>query len=108
LTPPGQAILVRGVETVKVMTPYLPDDERAQRLARLREGEVEFTELQRKTLEAVRQLQATGHKITNKAVYKLVGSNFVQFSNRIKSLRQQGLSQSLPELDDGTDTTDTN
>ena len=39
LTPPGQAILVRGMETVKVMTPYLPDDERAQRLARLREGE---------------------------------------------------------------------
>jgi len=27
LTPPGQAILVRGMETVKVMTPYLPDEE---------------------------------------------------------------------------------
>jgi hypothetical protein len=39
LTPSGQAILVRGMETVKVMTPYLPDDERPQQLARLREGE---------------------------------------------------------------------
>ena len=26
LTPPGQAILARGVETLTVMTPYLPDD----------------------------------------------------------------------------------
>ena len=36
LTPPGQAILVRGTETLTVMTPYLPDDERAQRLNALR------------------------------------------------------------------------
>jgi hypothetical protein len=27
------------METIKVMTPYLPDDERAQRLAKLRENE---------------------------------------------------------------------
>jgi DNA segregation ATPase FtsK/SpoIIIE-like protein len=39
LTPPGQAILVRGMETLKVMSPYLPDDERAQRLAKLRGNE---------------------------------------------------------------------
>jgi len=31
LTPPGQAIFVRGMETVTVMSPYPPDDERAQR-----------------------------------------------------------------------------
>lgn len=27
---PGQAILVRGMETLTAMTPYLPDDDRAQ------------------------------------------------------------------------------
>jgi hypothetical protein len=58
LTPPGQAIFVRGMEIVKVMTPYLPDEERAQRLAKLREGEINLTEFEEKILEAVRQLQA--------------------------------------------------
>jgi hypothetical protein len=41
LTPPRQAILVRGAETLTVMTPYLPDGERAQRLNALRLGEIE-------------------------------------------------------------------
>ncbi len=38
LTPPRQAILARGTETLTVMTPYLLDDERAQRLDALRAG----------------------------------------------------------------------
>ncbi len=29
LAPPGQAILVRGTETLTAMTPYRPDGERA-------------------------------------------------------------------------------
>ena len=36
LAPLGQAILVRGTETLTAMSPYLPDDERAQRLNALR------------------------------------------------------------------------
>jgi hypothetical protein len=36
LPPLGQAILVRGMETLTVISPYLPDDERAQRLNALR------------------------------------------------------------------------
>jgi hypothetical protein len=75
--PPGRATLVPGMETVKVMTPYLPDEERAQRLARLREGE-EFTEVEKKALEAVCQLQAAKQKVTNRAVYELTGGNYGQ------------------------------
>jgi len=56
LTPPGQAILVRGMEIVKVMPPYRPDDERAQQLNALRLGQVELTELEKKTLLAARNL----------------------------------------------------
>ena len=48
LTPPGQAILVRGMEIVKVMPPYRPDDERAQQLNALRLGQVELTELKKR------------------------------------------------------------
>ena len=54
LTPPGQAIFVRGMETVKVMTPYLPDDERAQRLNALRSGEIELSEDEKLVLQAAR------------------------------------------------------
>ena len=38
LEPPGQAILVRGVETVRVMTPFLSGEERRQRLVYSRGG----------------------------------------------------------------------
>jgi DNA segregation ATPase FtsK/SpoIIIE-like protein len=103
LTPPGQAILVRGVETLKVMTPYLPDDERAERLARLREGEIEFTEVEKKALEAVRQLQAAKQKVTNRAVYELTGGNYGQTSSIMKKFRQMGILLS-GEDDDGTGT----
>jgi len=64
LTPPGQAILVRGVETLKVMSPYLPDDERALRLAALRMGEMELTDLERRVLEAAKSMMEEGEKIT--------------------------------------------
>jgi hypothetical protein len=47
LTPPGQAIFVRSMETLTEMTPYLPDDERAQRLNALRSEEIELTELKK-------------------------------------------------------------
>jgi hypothetical protein len=52
--PPGQAILVRGVETLKVMMPYLPDDERAQRLAGLRQGEIELTDAKKAVLHTAK------------------------------------------------------
>ena len=35
------------METLTVMTPYLPDDERAQRLNALRLGEIELGDAQR-------------------------------------------------------------
>ena len=50
LTPPGQAILVRGMEARTVRSPYLPDDERAQRLNALRLGEIELSDAQREKL----------------------------------------------------------
>jgi hypothetical protein len=61
LTPPGQAILVRGTETLTVMAPYLPDDERAQRLNSLRWGEIELSDAQRekRVLQAARGTRAS-------------------------------------------------
>jgi hypothetical protein len=47
---------VRGAEILTVMTPYLPDDERAQRLNALRLGEIELSDAQREK----RVLQAAG------------------------------------------------
>jgi DNA segregation ATPase FtsK/SpoIIIE-like protein len=62
LTSPGQAILVRGVETVKVMSPYLPDDERAQRLADLRQGQIEPTFPEKLGAECGEKHYRTGQK----------------------------------------------
>ncbi len=88
LTPPGQAILVRGVETLKVMSPFLPDDERAQRLAALRVGELELTDLERKVLDAASTLTAEGKKVTNRAVYDVVGGNFNKLVTTLRRLKQ--------------------
>ena len=41
---------MRGMETLMVMSPYLPDDERAQRLNALRLGEIELSDAQREKL----------------------------------------------------------
>ena len=38
---------MRGAETLTVMSPYLPDDERAQRLNALCLGEIELSDAQR-------------------------------------------------------------
>ena len=60
LTPPGPAILVRGMQTLTVMSPYLPDDERTQRLNALRLGEIELSDAQRekRALQVARGTQA--------------------------------------------------
>ena len=52
---------MRGMETLTVMTPYLPDDERAQRLNALRLGEIELSDAQRekRVLHAARGRQAS-------------------------------------------------
>ena len=84
LTPPGQAILVRGVETLKVMSPYLPDDERAQRLARLREGEQELTDFERRVLEAENGIMQEGKKLTLRALYDQVGGKYARVNAAYK------------------------
>ena len=81
--------MVRGVETLKVMSPYLSDDERAQRLAALRLGQVELTELE-KTLLAARNLQE-GKEPTMRAVYGAVKGNFSATSSAYKRVRALGL-----------------
>jgi len=88
LTPPGQAILVRGVETLKVMSPFLPDEERAQRLVKLRGNEIELTELEQKALEAVRQLEATGQQVTPHTVHNLVGGKYAKMCDTMRRLRE--------------------
>ena len=93
LTPPAQAILVRDVETVKVMTPYLPDDERAQRLNALRLGEIELTDIEKLVLKAAKGVVREGKKPTTRAVYKAVKGNVAQkrAEAALKHLREMGL-----------------
>ena len=69
----------------------MPDDDRAQRLARLRGGEVELTEDEQKRLQAVQELQQARRKVTNHAVYGKVGSNYGQVAASMKKFRQLGL-----------------
>jgi hypothetical protein len=76
------------VETLKVMSPYLPDEERAERLARLRENEIELTELERKALEAARELEATGQKVTTHTVHNLVGGAYAKVCETMRRLRE--------------------
>jgi hypothetical protein len=90
LTPPGQAILVRGVETVKVMSPYLPDDERALRLAALRMGEMELTDLERRVLEAAKSMMEEGKKLTLRGIYDRVGGKYSKVNQVYKRLHDLG------------------
>jgi hypothetical protein len=91
LAPPGQAILVRGVETIRVMTPYLPDDERAKRLGALRVGEIELTNAEKVVLEAAKALMAEGKRPAVRAVYEVTGGNYGRTAAILKRLRQFGL-----------------
>lgn len=93
LTPPGQAILVRGVETLKVMSPFLPDEERAQRLAKLRQGELELSDDAKLVLEAMNSLKNNGTKPSVRNVYdRLKGQmSHHKVANNIGLLRSWGL-----------------
>jgi len=48
------------METLTVMTPHLPDDERAQRLNALRLGKIELSDAQREKL-ALQAARGTRH-----------------------------------------------
>jgi hypothetical protein len=95
LTPPGQAILVCGMETFTVMSPYLPDDERAQRLNALRLGEIELSDAQREklALQAARGTRPAGKKPAVRGVYDRLKGR-VGWNNLVTilgSLRERGL-----------------
>ena len=53
------------------MTPYLPDDDRAQRLNALRLGEIELSDAQRekRALHAARGARHAGKKLTVRGVH---------------------------------------
>jgi hypothetical protein len=93
---------VRGMETVKVMTPYLPDDERAQRLAALRLGEVELTETEEQVLQEARRMSQDGQKVTTRTVYQAVKGQIGQKQtvSVLKRLREPGLLSVAAEADD--------
>ena len=76
------------METITVMTPDLPDDERALRLAALRVGEVELTDAEKLVLEAVRALMVEGKKPAVRAVYERAGGNYSKTTTVLKRLRQ--------------------
>ena len=86
LTPPGQAILVRGMETVKVMSPYLPDEERAKRLADLRQGQVELTYTEKLVLKMAKSMMQEGKKPTRRAMFDPLQGQ-VSKHNLAKALR---------------------
>jgi len=71
LTPPGQAILVRGKEMFKVMTPHLPDGEVEIRLRALEASQLELTALEWRVLEIAQGLERAGQPVTVRAVYDL-------------------------------------
>ena len=96
LSPPGQAILARGTETMAVMTPYLPDDERASRLAALQAGEVELTGLERQVQEAAAALRQAGRKATNAAIYDRMGRRGDSAARRLRQLGLLGKDQTIP------------
>jgi hypothetical protein len=73
LTPPGQALIRRGAEITKVMTPLLPDDMLAAHIASIQSGAVELTELEKRVLQAAQQIVAEGGKSTNAAIYAQIG-----------------------------------
>jgi hypothetical protein len=102
LAPPGQAILVRGVETLKVMSPYLPDDERALRLVALRSGETELTNNEKLVLEAANRLIQGGKKVTQRAVVELVRGNMPKNTaeNVLRNLRKHGLLAEMSNAED--------
>ena len=62
---------MRGTETLTVMAPYLPDDERAQRLNSLRWGEIELSDAQRekRALQAARGARHAGKKPAVRGVH---------------------------------------
>ena len=93
LTPPGQAIFVRGMETITVMTPDLPDEEWALRLAALRVGEVELTDAEKLVLQAARGTRQAGKKPTVRGVYdRLKGRvGWNRLVTILGSLRERGL-----------------
>ena len=93
LTPPGQAILVRGTETLTVMTPYLPDDERAQRLCALRLGEIELTEDEKLVMQEARGMMQEGIKVTTRTVGSALEGKLGQKRARaaLKRLREMRL-----------------
>ena len=91
---------MRGVETLKVMSPYLPDDERAERLARLREGEQELTDAEKRVLETANALVQKGKKATVRAVYERAGGNYAKTAAILKRLEQFQLISGFTEAVD--------
>jgi hypothetical protein len=74
------------------MTPYLPDDERAQRLAALRLGEIELTEIEKLVLEAAKGIMQNGRKVTMRAVKDaLPDEPEKKVEAALKHIREQGL-----------------
>ena len=93
LTPPGQAILVRGVQTLKVMSPYLPDDERAERLADLRQGQIELTWPEKLVLDTAKSMMLEGKRATLHSVHNQLRGRmgYNKVVSLMSSLRQRGL-----------------
>ncbi len=90
------------METLTVMSPYLPDDERAQRLNALRLGQIELTELKKKTLLAAKSLTQEGKKVTVRAMYQVLSGEVGQrqIAYTLKNLRQVGLLAVATEIED--------
>ena len=93
LTPPGQAILVRGVEAVRVMPPFLSGEERRQRLAALQAGQVTLTQAGGRVLQAARDLLQQNQSPTTRATYAAWRRQVAQkrVVAALRHLREMGL-----------------
>jgi len=88
------------METVKVMAPYLPDDERADRLAELRQGQVELTYIEKLVLETAKGMMQEGKKVTVRGVKDaLPNVPEKKAEAALRHIREQGLLDNQPVLE---------
>ena len=91
LNPPGQAIFTWGTHEETVMTPYLDDEERSQRLAYLMAGGHDLTEFEQQVLETAKRMQQNGQEPSVRGIRGILGCRQDKVTAALRTLRTLGL-----------------
>jgi hypothetical protein len=88
----------------QVMSPFLPDEERADRLAELRQGQIELTVSEKLVLKTAKSMMEEGKKVTARAMYQALKGEVAQrqIAYTLKSLRELDLLATPTEDDVAT------